>query len=126
VWLRPEVGRQFAALGGASGTVPIGPVPGTANLNMDFAPKNWRGWGTSLQWTWWSSRVETSDDRYRLPAYSTVNMDIRYLSKVSGHPWSARFDIGNVTNTPGLTLSSVYTATPQLPRNYTLTLAVDL
>jgi iron complex outermembrane recepter protein len=126
VWLRPEVGRHIAEQGGASGDVPIGPVPGTANVNMDFAPKNWRGWGTSLQWTWWSSRVETNDDRYRLPAYSTVNIGIRYLSKVFGHPWSARLDIGNVTNTPGLTLSSVYTAAPQLPRNYTLTLAADL
>jgi iron complex outermembrane receptor protein len=126
VWLRPEVGRHFAELGGSSGAVPIGPVPGTANVNMDFAPKDWRGWGASMQWTWWSSRVETSDDRYRLPAYSTVNIGMRYLSKVSGHPWSARLDIGNVTNTPGLTLSSVYTATPQLPRNYTLTVAADL
>lgn len=125
VWLWPEVTRQAAQLA-ATGNVPIGPVPGTINLNLDYAPRLWRGWGTSLQWTWLSARVETSDDRYRLPPFGALNVGVRYLLKLSTHQFSARLDVGNVTNTTGLTLSSQYLATPQLGRNYTLTLVADL
>jgi len=125
VWLWPEVARQAAQLA-ATGNVPIGPVPGTINLNLDYAPNAWRGWGTSLQWTWLSARVETSDDRYRLPPFGALNVGIRYLLKLSTHQFSARLDVGNVTNAAALTLSSQYLATPQLGRNYTLTLAADL
>jgi len=124
VWLRPEVTRRAAALA-AAGNVPIGPVPGTINLNWDYAPRAWRGWGTSMQWTWLSARVETSDDRYRLPPLGALNFGVRYLLKLPAHQFSARLDIGNVTNATGLTLSSQYLATPQLGRNYTLTLAAD-
>jgi len=79
-----------------------------------------------MQWTWLSARVETSDDRYRLPPLGTLNVGLRYLLKLSMHQFSARMDIGNVTNATGLTLSSQYLAIPQLGRNYTLTLAADL
>jgi iron complex outermembrane recepter protein len=125
VWLWPEVTRQAAQVA-ATGSVPIGPVPGTINLNLDYAPHAWRGWGTSVQWTWLSARVETSDDRYRLPPFGALNVGIRYLLKLSTHQFSARLDVGNVTNAAALTLSSLYLATPQLGRNYTLTLAADL
>jgi iron complex outermembrane receptor protein len=124
VWLRPEVTRPGAELA-ATGSVPIGPVPGTVNLNLDYAPRAWRGWGTSMQWTWLSARAETTDDRYRLPPLGALNVGIRYLLKLSKHQFSARMDIGNVTNATGLTLSSQYLAIPQLGRNYTLTLAAD-
>lgn len=127
VWLRPQVQRQLPELGG-NGTVPIGPVPRTINVNVDYAPLNWRGWGTSLQWTSLSSRVETTDDRYRLPPLRTLNVGVRYLFRLIDRSCSARLDIGNVTNAAGLTFSSAYAylVVPQLPRNYTLTLAADL
>ena len=127
VWLRPQVQRQFSELGG-NGTVPIGPVPRTINVNLDYSPPNWRGWGTSLQWTYLSSRVETTDDRYRLPPLNTLNLGLRHLFRLGDRPCSARLDIGNVTNAAGLTFSSAYAylVIPQLPRNYTLTLAADL
>jgi outer membrane receptor protein involved in Fe transport len=78
-----------------------------------------------MQWTWLSARVETSDDRYRLPPLGTLNMGVRYLLKLSRHQVSARLDVGNVTNAAGLTLLPQYLVTPQLGRNYTLTLAAD-
>ena len=127
VWLRPQVQRQVSELGG-NGSVPIGPVPRTINVNVDYAPPKWGGWGTSLQWTSLSSRVETTDDRYRLPPLSTLNLGVRYQFRLSDRAWSARLDIGNVTNAAGLTFSSgsAYLVVPQLPRNYMLTLAADL
>jgi len=125
VWLRPEVQRQVPELGG-NGPVPVGPVPRTVNVNVDYAPRNWQGWGTSLQWTSLSSRVETSDDRYRLPPLRTLNIGVRYLFKPNKRSFSARLDVGNVTNARGLTLTSYYLVTPQLLRNYMVTLAADL
>ena len=124
VWLRPEV-TQGAAGSSATGNIPIGPVPGTVNLNLDYAPSAWRGWGTSMQWTWLSARVETSDDRYRLPPLGVLNAGVRYLFRLSTHQVSARLDLGNMLNATGLMLSSQYLATSQLGRNYTLTLAAD-
>jgi hypothetical protein len=79
-----------------------------------------------MQWSWLSARVETSDDRYRLPPLGVLNVGVRYLLRLSTHQFSARLDIGNVTNATGLTLSSLYLVTRQLARNYTLTLAADL
>ena len=127
VWLRPQVARQFPELGG-NGPVPIGPVPRTINVNLDYAPRKWRGWGTSLQWTSLSSRVETTDDRYRLPPLTTLNVGVRYLFRLRDRSCSARLDVGNVTNASGLTFSpaSAYLVVPQLPRNYMLTLTADL
>ena len=127
VWLRPQVQRQLAELGG-NGNVPIGPVPRTINVNVDYAPPNWRGWGTSMQWTSLSSRVETTDDRYLLPPLRTLNVGVRYLFRLIDRPCSARLDVGNVTNAAGLTFSPAYAylVVPQLPRNYMLTLTADL
>jgi iron complex outermembrane recepter protein len=127
VWLRPQVQRQVPELGG-NGSVPIGPVPRTININLDYAPPGWRGFGLSLQWTSLSARVETTDDQYRLPPLNTLNLGLRYLFRLGGRACSARLDIGNVTDAAGLTFSSAYSylVVPQLPRNYTLTLAADL
>jgi len=125
VWLWPEVDRQVPQLG-ASGSVPVGPVPGTINANVDYAPGIVLGWGASLQWTWLSARVETSDDRYKLPPVGTLNVGVRYMFRVLTRPCSVRLDVGDVTNAAALTLSTVYLAVPQLRRTYTLTLAADL
>jgi iron complex outermembrane receptor protein len=125
VWLRPEVKRQIPERGG-SGNVPVGPVPRTVNINVDYAPSNWRGWGTSIQWTALSSRVQTGDDVYRLPPFAKLNVGLRYLFKILDRSCSARLDVANITNASGLTLSSTYVAVPQLRRNYTFTFAADL
>ncbi len=50
VLLRPEVDQQTPVLGGA-GTVPVGPVPRTINVNVDYAPARWGRWAAALQWT---------------------------------------------------------------------------
>lgn len=125
VWLRPEVNARVATLGG-TGRVPIGPVPRTLNVNLDYAPHGNSGFGWSAQWRSLSSRVETSDDRYTLPPLATLNTGVRYMFKLFDRPWSVRFDIGNVTNAAGLTLTPDYAASSQLRRNYTATVAADL
>jgi iron complex outermembrane receptor protein len=125
VWLRPEVNQRIAALGG-TGRVPIGPVPRTINVNVDYAPHGNSGFGLSAQWLSRSSRVETTDDRYSLPPLATLNVGVRYMFKLVTRPCSVRLDIGNVTNAAGVLLSSDYLATSQLRRNYTATLAYDL
>jgi outer membrane receptor protein involved in Fe transport len=125
VLLRPEVNQQTPALGG-TGTVPVGPVPRTINVNVDYAPDRWGHWATSLQWTSLSSRVVTNNDQVELPPLSMLNVGVRYRVRLFNRPCSARLDVANVTDETGLTISSLYLVFPVLRRNYTLTLATDI
>jgi iron complex outermembrane receptor protein len=121
----PRVDLRVAGLG-TTGAVPVGPVPSAINVNADYAPTKWRGWGASVQWTSLSSRVETNDDLYQLPPLSTLNAGVRYARRCLDHPCSLRFDVANLTDASGLTISPQYTLLPQLRRNYTLTAAIDI
>jgi iron complex outermembrane receptor protein len=125
VLLRPEVDRQTPASGGA-GTVPVGPVPRTINVNVDYAPARWGRWAAALQWTSLSSRVVTNNDQVELAPLSSLNVSLRYSLRLFNRPCSARLDVANVTNETGLTISSLYAVVPLLRRNYTLTLATDI
>jgi iron complex outermembrane recepter protein len=125
VVLRPEVDRRVPALGGA-GTVPVGPVPRTININVDYAPPKWGGWAGTVQWTSLSSRVEVNNDQIELPPLSTLGLSARYKLNVGHRAFSVRLDAANVTNARGLTISPLYNVYPQLRRNYTLTLAMDI
>lgn len=118
VWLRPTLG--------SGGAVPVGPVPRTVNLAVDYAPPGLSGWAGSLQWTSLSSRLESSDGLYSLPMGNTLNVGLRYGFKIDRAKVSVRLDAGNVTNASVLTISSLYYVVPQLQRNYALTLIVDL
>jgi iron complex outermembrane receptor protein len=124
VLLRPEVTRQTFTVG--SGTVPVGPVPRTINVNLDYAPSFWGHWAAALQWTSLSSRVVTDNDQFKLPSLSTLNVGLRYRLRLFNRPCSARLDVANVTDESGLTVSSLYLAVPALRRNYTVTLATDI
>jgi iron complex outermembrane receptor protein len=125
VLLRPEVERNVPASGGA-GTVPVGPVPRTINLNVDYAPALWGHWAAALQWTSLSSRVVTNSDQIKLPALSSLTVSARYTLRLFNRPCSARLDVANVTNETGLTVGSFYAVFPLLRRSYTLTLATDI
>jgi iron complex outermembrane receptor protein len=125
VLLRPEVNQQTPALGGTR-TVPVGPVPRTINVNVDYAPDRWGHWATSLQWTSMSSRVVTNNDQVELPPLSMLNIGVRYRVRLFNRPCSARLDVANVTDETGLTVSALYLVVPVLRRNYTLTLATDI
>jgi iron complex outermembrane receptor protein len=125
VLLRPEVNQQTPAPGG-TGTVPVGPVPRTINVNVDYAPARWGRWAAALQWTSLSSRVVTNNDQVELPPLSSLNVSLRYRTRLFNRPCSARLDVANVTNESGLTISSLYGVFPLLRRNYTLTLATDI
>ena len=124
VWLRPRVERT-APEPGATGDVPLGPVPITLTANVDYAPPRWHPWAASLQLNWQSARVSTADDRYRLPPLATVAAGLRYESKWHGHPLSVRFDALNLANSTGLHLTPVGLVLPELGRRYVVTLAFD-
>jgi iron complex outermembrane receptor protein len=125
VLLRPEVNRQTPAPGGA-GRVPVGPVPRTINVNVDYAPARTGRWAAAFQWTSLSSRVVTNNDQIELPPLSTFDVSVRYKLRLFNRPCSARLDVANVTDETGLTISSLYAGFPVLRRNYTLTLATDI
>jgi len=125
VWLQPEVHSQIAQQAGSKRT-PVGPVPLTLNINADWAPKRWRGWGVTFQTRSLSSRVQTADGAYRLPSLTTLDVGMRYIHQDPRRTVSARLDVGNVTNARGLLISTDHVALPQLRRNYVFTLTADL
>lgn len=106
--------------------VPVGPVPRTLNVNLDYAPRVWGRWAAGLQWTYLSRRALTNDSKVQLPVLSTFNLNVRYKLTLFSRACSARLDVGNVTDERGLTVSSVYQVLPELRRNYLLTLAADI
>jgi len=124
VALDPEVTDQSSS--GRSSMVPVGPVPRTIDVNVDYAPRVWGRWAAGLQWTYLSSRTMTNDGRIELPALSTLNLNVRYKLTLFKRDCSVRFEVGNVTDEQGLTISSVYHVLPELRRNYVLTLATDI
>ncbi len=95
-------------------------------MNLDYAPGYARGLAGTLKLTSLSARVETGDDRYRLPPLTTLNVGVRYDFKVLARSCSARLDVQNVTDAAGLTITSTYVVVPQLRRNYTFTFAADM
>jgi iron complex outermembrane receptor protein len=125
VLLKPRIDAMVARLGGM-GEVPLGPVPRTINVNVDYAPADWGRWAVSAQWKSLSSRVEVNNDEMQLPALSTLNLGVRSKCRFFDRPCSIRLDAANVTNERGLTLSSLYLITPQLGRNYTITFSTDI
>ena len=124
VLLKPHVDRVVPEPG-ATGLVPIGPVPLVLNVNLDCAAASWHPWAASLQWKRLSSRVATNDDQYWLAPLSTLAAGVRYESKLDGHPLSVRLDGTNLTNARGLHLSTVGLVMPELDRRFGITLAVD-
>jgi iron complex outermembrane receptor protein len=124
VLLKPHVDRVVLEPG-ATGLVPIGPVPLVLNVNVDWAPPRWHPWAASLQWKRLSSRVATSDDRYWLPPLSTLAAGVRYASELKGHAVSVRLDGTNLTNARGLHLNEVLQVVPELDRRYMITCAFD-
>jgi len=125
VWLQPRLTRDIPEQAG-TGNIPVGPVPRTLSINVDYAPGYAKGLAATLKWTSLSARVETGDDLYRLPPLTTLNVGVRHEFKLFDRSFSARLDVDNVTNAAGLTINAIYVATSQLRRSYTFTFAADI
>ena len=125
VWLRPRVARTLVEPV-ASGDVPIGPAPLVLTGNLDYSPARWHPFSASLQWNWLSSRVATTDDRYKLPPFTTVGAGLRYQSQLHGHPTTIRLEALNLTDARGLLVSSVGLVVPEPGRRVSLNVSVDL
>jgi iron complex outermembrane recepter protein len=124
VLLRPHVERRLVEPG-ATGLVPLGPVPLTLTANVDYAPARWRPWAASLQWNYLSARVVTVDDRYWLPRFTTVSAGVRYESTVQRHPLTVRLDVVNLMDARGLRVTPLELLTPDLGRRVGLSVAID-
>jgi iron complex outermembrane recepter protein len=124
VWLKPHVDRVLPEPG-ATGSVPLGPVPLTLSLNLDYAPERLQPFAASVQLGRISERVATLDNQYTLPPLTTVSAGLRYESKVRSHPFSVRFDALNLTDARGLHLTQVAQVVPEFGRRFMLSIAVD-
>jgi iron complex outermembrane receptor protein len=124
VLLKSRVERQIPEPG-ATGTIPLGPVPLTLTANVDYAPPRLGPWAASLQWNRLSPRVATTDNSIYLPALATLGAGIRYRWTRLARPWTARLDGFNLTNARGLHVSSLDVVLPEQARRYALTVATD-
>jgi iron complex outermembrane recepter protein len=124
VLLQPRVSRTIPEPG-ATGNVPLGPVPLTVTANVDYAPPRWGPWAASLQWNRLSSRVETTDNASYLPALATLATGVRYHWTLRSRPWTVRLDGFNLTNARGLHVSSLDVVLPEQSRRFMLTVATD-
>jgi iron complex outermembrane recepter protein len=124
VLLQPRVDRVMSEPG-ATGDVPLGPVPLTFTVNVDYAPPQWGPWGASVQWNRLSSRVATTDNAIYLPALNTVAGGVRYHWVMRGKPWNLRLDAFNLTDARGLHVSDLEVVLPEQGRRFMLTLATD-
>jgi iron complex outermembrane recepter protein len=125
VLLRPEVALD-ASHSGATGSTPIGPVPVTLNLNMDYGPAQWGPWAASLQLNHLSSRYETTDDQHRLPSLTTIAAATRYKWVRDQRSWTLRVDGFNLTNAKGLHVSSLGSVVPEQDRRVAVSFGIDL
>jgi iron complex outermembrane receptor protein len=124
VLLQPRVDRVIQEPG-ATGNVPLGPVPLTFTANLDLAPPQWGPWGASVQWNRLSSRVATTDNAVYLPPLNTIAAGVRYHWTMRAKPWNLRLDAYNLTDARGLHLSELEVVLPEQGRRLMLTLATD-
>ncbi|MBV9345059.1 MAG: TonB-dependent receptor [Gammaproteobacteria bacterium] len=124
VLLRPRVTR-VEPTSGASGSVPLGPVPALLNINLDYVVPRGAGWAGSLQLTRLSRRVATNDDATYLPALTLLDAGIRYEVRSAARTVTVRLDMTNLTNSTGLRLTSVGQVIPQFGRQLLFNLALD-
>ncbi len=124
VLLRPRVNRVIPEPG-ATGDVPLGPVPLTVTANVDYAPPRWGPWAASLQWNRLAPRVATTDNSIYLPSLATLAAGVRYHWTLRSRPWTLRLDGFNLTDASGLHVSSLDVVLPEPRRRFMLTLATD-
>jgi iron complex outermembrane receptor protein len=124
VLLKPRVDRVIPEPG-ATGNIPLGPVPLTLTANVDYAPPGWGPWAASLQWNRLSPRVATTDNSTYLPELATLAAGVRYHWTLRAHPWTVRLDGFNLTDARGLHVSSLDVVLPEQGRRFMLTVATD-
>ncbi len=124
VWLQADLqdGEGSAA---SSGNTPLGTVPLLLNVDLDYAPANWKPWALSCGWSGTSSRPATNNDSVRLPAYSQFSFTVRYEFTVFGHPGVARFDAQDVGDSNAMMIDSSGLVVSERGRSFGLTLTAD-
>jgi iron complex outermembrane receptor protein len=124
VLLKPHVERRVAEPG-ATGLVPLGPVPLTLTANLDYAPARWHPWAASLHWNYLAARVVTSDDRYWAPRFTTISAGVRYESAARGHPLTVRLEAVNLADARGQRVTPLEQVMPDLGRRLAVSIAID-
>ena len=122
--IQPRVERTLPEPG-ATGDVPLGPVPLTLTANLDYAPPQWGPVGSLPAVE--PPLVPGGNDRQRdyLPALTTIAAGVRYHWTLRARPWTLRLDGFNLTDAHGLHLSSLESVLPEEGRRFMLTLVTD-
>ena len=111
---------------GLLGPVPIGRIPRSSRLDVEYAPPAWLGASVDAQLEHRSSRVASVNNVARIPARGTISIGGRYRFDMFGAPASLRGQLKNLTNVFGWDVNAMQLAfSSEEKRRFALTLAVD-
>lgn len=124
VLLRPRISGEPVDRG-LIGAVPVGQVPRTLQASFQYQPKAWRGFGIDGQLNNFSPIMARPDNRLEAPAFTQLNLGMRYVFAAKGVPSSLRAQVQNVTNAYGWQVNASGGFYPRTPRRLIVTLAAD-
>jgi len=103
----------------------IGIAEYSSVLELDYEPAHWNGLGASLSLESTGPVIAKQDNSVRLPAYTTLDLGLRYAFEIRNSPASLRLSATNVTDSFAWTASDDEAFRAIEQRAYQLVLAVD-
>lgn len=116
-------GQAVAA--GRIGAEPLGRYPRVARLNVQYGPKEWRGFSVDSQVENISARYADLLNTVRAPGYTTLSLGGRYVFKVGATGAAIRLQVQNITDAFAWSISPTATFSPIDQRRFVLSLTAD-
>lgn len=103
-----------------------GQTPVVLKLNVNYGPAAWRGFSLNGQVNFEGAHYANRLNTFKIPSATEIDLGVRYNFKVEDVSASLRFDVRNVTNTFGWTVSGASGLfSPLAPRVYVARLAAE-
>ena len=110
---------------GLIGKVPVGVWPRTSLLQLQYAPKEWNGFGIDTAFYDGGGQMTTPDNSFKSKGYKELMAGVRYAFKIGEAPASFRFQVHNLTNSYGWEIGNAGVWFPRANIRYTTNLFVD-
>lgn len=125
VLLQARVKGEAVAQGLVAKVSP-GQAPVVLKLNANYGPSAWHGFSLNGQINFEGAHYANRLNTFKIPSATIVDLGARYNFKIEDVSASLRFDVRNVTNTFGWTVSGASGLfSPRPPRVYIMRLAAE-
>jgi hypothetical protein len=99
--------------------------PRTSLLQLQYAPKEWNGFGIDTAFYDGGGQMTTPDNSFKSKGYKELMAGMRYSFKIGAAPASFRFQVHNLTNSYGWEIGNAGAWFPRANIRYTTNLFVD-